>query len=219
LLGAPAPIEVVAAERETVVLDDRAYRIPCSVAFQTSLPSATALTGAGGPASLLAYRPTTVRGLVILCGAALAGRRPGSDPQDQRDLLNVLVARLGPTRAPAAPGVVATPLTLTAAELLVAEPVHGSAVLLAIVAMGGCREPAAIVREAERWLAVRLDAATVTSVLDRLGPAVNLTELEQALRGGGWGAFLRRMPPAPSTAAPVDQASSVPSGVAAEVAP
>jgi hypothetical protein len=205
LLGAPAPIEVVVAERDAVHLEQRSYRVPCSVAFQTSLPSATALTGTGGSSPLLAYRPTTVSGEVILCGAVLAGRRPGSDLDDQRDLLRALVARLGPAvssreRVSRDP----TPAELSPAELLAAAPEHGSAVLLALVGVEGQREPAAIAREAERRLAVRLDQAAVIAVLAQLAPDVGVPEVERALRDGGWGAFLRRMVPASSLAVRTD---------------
>ena len=120
--------------------------------------------------------------------------RPGSDLADQRALLEHLLGALAHS-GPSVLGGQDAKATIDAArtpeDLLQEEPGLAPVVLLALLAALPTRDTATIVDRARERLQVTLDPIAVEGLIRQLDPQSSLVAIEAALRGAGWGAFVR----------------------------
>jgi len=190
-LGAPVSIHISPGETTTLAWGDgQAYRVPGVTVIETALAQEHWARSTAGT-SILAYRPHTQAGLIVLCTATVAGRALGADQNEQRALFDRLldeITRRAPDRT-AADLVVSTPkVCATAAEYLECHGADGALVLLAAMATPDGRVDCAALAAIGATLAEERLAGLVAAL-----PAAAPDEIEHALRAAGWGAHLRAL--------------------------
>ena len=191
VLAAPSDIEVLPLETEKLTWDDNEYRVPGSVVFRTKLHANKWAIIPGAGVQLMAFQPTTARGIVVLCAAAVTGRRVGSQLEDQRRLLNALLAacvvRKEPSLEEPAP---ANNGSLSPAELLAEYPQPGPGLLIAMLFGASLSEPEQVCERARCLVGVDLEPEIVEQLARRMHGS--RCEIEAALAHAGWSAFVRK---------------------------
>ncbi|MGE5389784.1 MAG: hypothetical protein ACM3PE_01850, partial [Deltaproteobacteria bacterium] len=76
LIGTSEAIDIKVAEFKEVQWADERFKVPGSVVFRSSLHTGRLAFLEGIGAQLLAYRPSTARGTIIISGASLTSNRP-----------------------------------------------------------------------------------------------------------------------------------------------
>ena len=191
VLGTPSDIEVLPLETEALNWDDTEYRIPGSVVFRTKLHVNKWAIVPGAGAQLMSFQPTTARGRVVLCAAAVTGRRVGSQVAHQRQLLNALLAICVVKKEE--PFLEAVPTgngSLSPSELLARHPEHGPGMLIALLFGASASDSAQVCQRARSVVGVELDPGVVEQLARRMHGDQH--DIEAALAGAGWSPFVRK---------------------------
>ncbi len=191
VLAAPSDIEVFPLESEAIKWNHNEYRVPGSVLFRTKLHVNKWAIIPGAGVQLMAFQPTTARGRVLLCSAAVTSRRVGSIATDQRRLLDALLAlcvveKKGPSKKP----VPTDDGPLSPAELLARYPEPGPGLLISILFGASPKEPEQVCERARCLVGVELSPEVVERLARRMQG--NRNEIEAALTTSGWSAFVRK---------------------------
>ena len=194
ILKTPTKVEAVQGEFHSFDWGSRHHAVPGFIAFRTALHAAKWAAAPGVGTVILGYRPQTAAGVVVLCSAVLTARVAGLSLAVQQGLYRQILEAASlpvlsndvsieaePARSPA-----------TLDEFLEQEHEIGAAVLL------GClltteEIPATIDSAAFDQLGIRLDAAAVAHLVNRLPKGATKAEICDVLRRHGWGAYLRRL--------------------------
>lgn len=190
LLETPEAVEVTPAEFKEVVFKNRTYRVAGSLVFVTALHAGKLATLPGRGVQILAYRPSTAKGSIILCGASLTSFRPGTNPSDQRLLLEKLLVMLQPVFNPEPEK---TRGQKFSAEEMLSFCSEGMALVLLARVVGAGHT----LEEVERKLmslGFNPDSAQIGDILRKMMP-VGADEAAQILIKSGWGAYVRRVLP------------------------
>lgn len=203
VLETPSAVEVVPAETACLNWDGVQYRVPGSVLFRTKLHVGRWAAQEGKGVQLLAYRPTTASGRVILCSASIGSHRPGAVPEDQEQLLRRLKGACEAVGAPggtdpesdveSGSGRKESPnqSELSPTELLLAFPEQAPGFLLAILTGTSKLDTEGIVARARDLISVMLPRGAVSLMANRLSGSNE--EIESALNGAGWAPFIRKI--------------------------
>lgn len=191
ILGAPGSIQISPGEASALAWEDgQRFEVPGVTVIETALPEGHWARSTAGT-TVLAYRPHTEAGLIVLCTATVAGVALGTDPAQQRALLHrILDEMTRRTPARVETGVTeGTPESCTtAAAYLQRYGPDGALVLLAGLHAADGRVNSAA-----------LEAIGATLPDDRLAslvaalPTADPHDIEQVLRAAGWGAHLRAL--------------------------
>ncbi len=191
VLGAPVAVQVRPGEASAVVWEDgNRYDVPGLTVLDTALADGHWARSTAGT-SVLAFRPHTRAGLIVICTATVVGPALDADPAAQRALLNRLLDELerrAPRHAIAADDGASPEAPATAADYLDRHGADGALVLLAALAAPGAPVDAAAL--------AAIGAALHENRLERLVaamPSAQPAEVEQALRAAGWGSHLRAL--------------------------
>ncbi len=191
VLGAPVAVQVMPGEASAVTWEDgRRYSVPGVTVVDTALAEGHWARGAAGT-SVLAFQPHTQAGLIVLCTATIAGPALGADPAAQRALLHRLLDEMecrAPRCAVAAADAASPEAATTAAEYVDRHGADGALVLLAALATPSAPVDAAALAA----IGTALPEDRLDLLVAAMPPAAP-GEIEQALRGAGWGAHLRAL--------------------------
>lgn len=193
VLGSPSSVEMLAAEFRSFEWGDHHYPVPGFTIIKTALHAGKWAEAPGVGVVVLAYRPSTVSGAVVLCAATLTSRVVGVALDMQKELLRRIVdAASAPAIHPPASieSAETTPPT-SIDEFLEQEREIGAAYLLCRLAVGD-PESTDLTEVARDQLAIELPREDVTRLASRLPPAPN-ADVRAALLRFGWGAYLRRI--------------------------
>ena len=189
IIGAPVAVHVKGGEAGALAWEDgRRYQVPSVTVIETALADGHWAHSTAGT-TVLAFRPHTQSGLMVVCTATVAGPALGSDASEQRALLERLldeVERCGPERP--ATSTEGSPATATVDEYLDRHGADGALVLMASLA-----EPGALIDGAAlAAIGAALPAERLSTLAAAL-PSVAPGEAARALRDAGWGAHLRAL--------------------------
>jgi hypothetical protein len=195
IVGASTPIEVRASNFDGVAWEDgQQYAVSGVSSLRTALHAGKWAVATGVGTVLLCFRPHMTAGPIVICTAAVAGRPSGVRLEEQRRLLERIVAEAAALASPRSPKPTEAPPSTPAADLaafLQEEGPPGAVLLLALLACKGDKA-ADIAGSAKSHLGVDLDPAELQRLLGRL-PETTGPEMAGALRTFGWGAHLRRV--------------------------
>ncbi len=191
VLGTPVAVQVKPGEASAVTWEDgRRYDVPGVTVLDTALAEGHWARSTAGT-SVLAFRPHTQAGLIVLCTATVVGPALGTDPAAQRALLHRLLDEMelrAPQRATCAGDAASQEAATTAADYLGLHGADGALVLLAALAVPGAPVDGA----ALATVGAALPEERLRQLVATMPPAVP-GEIELALRGAGWGAHLRTL--------------------------
>lgn len=191
VLSAPTDIEVLPLETESLKWRDEDYRVPGSVVFRTKLHVNKWAIIPGAGVQLMAFQPTTARGRVVLCSAAVTGRRVGSHVMDQRRLLDALLAAcIAKEEKPVEKSARIDNGPLAPAELLAQYPQQGPGLLIAMLFRTPASQPEQLCERARSLVGVDLELGIVEQLARRMRGGRD--EIETALTDAGWSAFVRK---------------------------
>jgi hypothetical protein len=192
MLKAPSRIEVKSAEFHSLECEGQHFDVPGASVFQTSLHAGKWATSTGVGTVIMAYKPHTAAGPIVLCSAAVTGRPLGVDQDTQRALLTKIL-ETATAQSPVAGAIYAPAPRSEQAPTIEAfineESEAGAAFLMALLAADGQE---AIAEVARRRLIIELDEDEVSRLTKRL-PQVTNSEIRMTLQLRGWGAYLRRL--------------------------
>ncbi|MCI0390295.1 MAG: hypothetical protein MOB07_16215 [Acidobacteria bacterium] len=191
-LKAPSAIGVTGAEFHSLEWDGQHFDVPGASVFQTSLHAGKWATSTGVGAVIMAYRPHTAAGPIVLCSAAVTGHPLGVDLDAQRALFTKILETAAAQSA--VPDAVNAPAPrsdqATTIDAFISEEGEvGAAFLLARLATGEQEELGKVARQC---LSIELAKDEIGRLTKRL-PQVTAPEITTALRQHGWGAYLRRI--------------------------
>ena len=191
-LKAPATINVKSAEFHSLEWDGQHFDVPGASVFQTPLHAGKWATSTGVGTVILAYRPHTAAGPIVLCSAAVTGRPLGVDSDTQRGLFAKILETAAAQSAVAGAVNVPAPRSEQAPTIdafIDEEGENGAAFLLARLAAESQEEIAEVARQC---LSVELDGDEVSRLTNRI-PQVSESEIIMTLQQRGWSAYLRRL--------------------------
>jgi hypothetical protein len=193
VLGSPSSVDISAAEFKSFEWGDHHYPIPGFTVIRTSLHAGKWGEAPGVGTVLLAYRPSTISGAIVLCAAALTSRLVGVASATQKDLLRRIIEAASAPTTNTTDSIESTPATTPTSvdEFLEQEREFGAAYLLCRLAVAD-PESADLTEVAKDQLAIHLSAEEVGRLRRRLPPAPN-ADIRAALHRFGWGAHLRRL--------------------------
>jgi hypothetical protein len=193
VLGSPSSVDMSAAEFRSFEWGDHHYPIPGFTIIKTSLHAGKWAEAPGVGVVVLAYRPSTVSGAVVLCAATLTSRVVGVSPDMQKELLQRIVDAASAPTIQATDSIESAETTPPTSidEFLEQEREIGAAYLLCRLAAGD-REATDLTEVARNQLAIELPLKDVARLAGRLPSASNAT-VHAALQRFGWGAYLRRL--------------------------
>jgi hypothetical protein len=196
LLGAPAGIELKPADFDTVHWEDGAhYSVSGVCHLQTALHAGRWATATGLGPVVLAYRPRSAAGPIVICTALVAGRPLGVDRNEQRRLLQRILAvteSVLPTRAQIDEKSEGSPAAAPDLDTYLRETgEHGAALLLTILACNGDRE-SDLADAAGKVLGLQLNLEEIEQNLKRI-PQASVADISSSLKQHGWTAYLRRV--------------------------
>ncbi len=191
VLGAPAAVQVRPAETSAITWKDgRRYDVPGMTVLDTALAEGHWARSIAGT-SVLAFRPHTQAGWIVLCTATVVGPALGAEPAAQRALFHCLLdemERQAPRRATGDGDAASPDAAATATDYLDRHGADGALVLLAALAA----PDAPVDGTALAAIGAALPEDRLELLVAALPPAVP-GEIEQALRVAGWGAHLRAL--------------------------
>jgi hypothetical protein len=205
VIGAPATVRIAPGELDALHWQDgRVDRVPAVTVIDSPLPQGQWARGSaqhGAATGVLAFRPHTGAGLILLCTATVTARALGVRPEHQRELLRHLLAEMA-RRTPAAGqsrGDAAGPPAGRSADptdYLARHGADGALVLLA----AALAPQGPVDADALRAIGAALPAARLAALTADLPPDLTDTPaawapdaIAQALRAAGWGAHLRAL--------------------------
>lgn len=191
VLNAPADILVSPGEASLVTWEDgQQYEVPCVTVIETALAEGHWARGPSGT-SVLAFRPHTQAGLIVLCTATVASPALGASQSDQRALLIRLldeVENRSPGLSASTVDAGEPEIAASAADYLILHGEDGALVLLAaLVAQGAPLDSSALASVGAALPEERL--ARLVAAMPSAAPE----EMEKALRTAGWSAHLRNV--------------------------
>jgi len=193
ILGSPSSVELAAAEFRSFEWGGEHYAIPGFTIIKTALHAGKWGEAPGVGTVLLAFRPHSVAGAIVLCAATLTSRILGVATATQKHLLlRIIEAASAPTNAIAASiedVPVANPSTIE--EFLDQEHELGAAYLLSRLASAN-PDSADLTEVAQQRLGILLPPEEAARLRYR-APAVQPEEIRLALVRFGWGAYVRRL--------------------------
>jgi hypothetical protein len=193
VLGSPSAVDIAAAEFKSFEWGDQHYPIPGFTVIRTSLHAGKWGEAPGVGTVLLAYRPNTISGAIVLCAAALTSRLVGVSPDMQKVLLHRIIGAASAPTVNTTDSIESTPATIPVSidEFLEQEREIGAAYLLCRLAAID-PDSADLTEIAKDYLAIQLSAEEAGRLKQRFPPAQN-ADIRAALRRFGWGAHLRRL--------------------------
>lgn len=189
ILGAVASIQVCPGETSALAWEDgQRFEVPGVTVIDTPLPEGHWARSTAGT-TVLGFRQHTEAGLIVLCTATVAGVALGTDPTQQRAMLQCILdemARRAFLRVVADPAQSGPDVCATAAEYLEHFGPDGALVLLAALNAQAGR----VNGETLAAIGATLPEARLATLAAAL-PDADSHEIEQALRAAGWGSHLR----------------------------
>jgi hypothetical protein len=191
LIGAPTSIHIAPKEISSLTWEDgQHYEVPGVTVVNTAISQGHWARSTAGT-SILAYRPHTQAGLIVLCTATIAGVALGTDSSQQKALLQRVLeemTRQAPVTRQSGATQDAPELCSTPAEYLAHHGPDGALVLLAALnADSGPVNSAAL-----EAIGAKLPEDQLKSLVSAL-PKAAPQNIEEALRDAGWGAHLRTL--------------------------
>lgn len=188
LLETPGDIEIRAAEYSEVLWQQESYQISGSVVFDTNLHIGRLAVLPGVGVQILAFRQTTAKGNIILCGPSIISNRLGCNVIHQKALLGELLQLLMIDNTDTTAG---SDKLLSPAELLRENSEAGPLILIAYLA--GAELKVQAIMETLTTLGIDVKESAVNMGILHLKPDISLSESRQALNEAGWSAFVRRL--------------------------
>ena len=193
ILGSPSSVDITAAEFRSFEWGGEHYAIPGFTVVKTALHVGKWGEAPGVGTVLLAYRPHSVAGAIVLCAATLTNRIVGVATETQKHLLlRIIEAASAPSTA-IAESIESIPASSPTSidEFLDQEHEIGAAYLLSRLAVAD-PDSADLTEAAQKHLSILLPAEEVVRLRHR-APSAQPGDIRSALLRFGWGAYVRRL--------------------------
>jgi hypothetical protein len=191
ILGAPVSANVVAGEASSITWEDgKQYEVPGVTVIDSALHDGHWARSTAGT-SVLAFRPHTQAGLIVLCTATAVAQALDTDPTEQSALMHRLLGELekrAPRRATTGSDSRMKQTVETATDYIERFGDSGALVLLATLVGPGVR----VDDESLSKLGAALPPHELADLVAAL-PSLEFDEIRAALKRAGWSSHLRML--------------------------